>query len=65
VTSSSKRRSPEVQEAIALQKRANTIVMAALKDEQFMSGVMEACQLEDDGNKGDLLTDVIKHLGIV
>jgi hypothetical protein len=55
----------EVQEAIALQERANAIVMAALNDDEFMAGVLEARKQEAEGQEGELLTDVLKRLGIV
>ena len=55
----------EVQEAIELQKRANEIVLAALADDQFMKGVLEAQRLESSGGGGESWTQIKARLGLV
>ena len=59
------RRPKEVQEAIAIQEHVNAVVMAALRDDEFMAGILEARRQEAAGTSGELLTDVVKRLGIV
>jgi hypothetical protein len=57
--------SREVQEAIARQERAHATVVAALRDETFMADVMDSREREAAGERGELLTDVIKRLKLV
>ncbi len=54
-----------MQEAIALQQRANAKVMAALQDEEFMAGVLESRDEAAKGERGELLADVINRLKLV
>jgi hypothetical protein len=65
MTTPGRGRPEEVKQAIAQQERANAVVMAALNDNEFMAGVLEARKQESEGQEGELLSDVIKRLGIV
>ena len=55
----------EVEQAIELQERSNAIVMAALNDEEFMKGVLEASQQEAAGEQDEPWPQVKVRLGIV
>lgn len=62
---SGRRRPKRVEEPTKMQERANAIVLAALKDDEFMKGVLEASQSEAAGELGEPWPEVNVRLGLV
>lgn len=54
----------EVQEQIEIEKRGLAIVHAALSDEQFVAGVLEAHKMEMNGEQGKPWSEVKAELKI-
>ena len=55
----------EVNQEIELEMREKAIVLAALSDEEFMKGVLEAYRLEASGEQGEPWSDVKARFGLV